>query len=91
MNYGYYSEWKKLIPKPDMIDYVVFKLDFHGGYAMKVIKDGFFTPIIGSDISIHIPTNEIRDALDWLKENGYKLHSNSIVQYQEEQKNANYK
>jgi hypothetical protein len=81
MTYGYYAMWKHLIPQADEIDCICFKLDFAGGYALKIIKDGFFVPVIGEDISIHIPTGEIRDALDFLKSNGYELHPHSVVKY----------
>lgn len=81
MDYGYYPAWKELIPKAWKIDYICFKLDFYGGYALKVMKDDYFVPIIGSDMSIQIPKGEIRDALDFLKENGYVLHEHSVVQY----------
>ena len=81
MDYGFYPAWKELIPKAEEIDYVAFKLDFYGGYALKVIKDDFFVPVIGSDISIQIPKNQIRDALDWLQSKGYALHEHSVVQY----------
>ena len=81
MRYGYYYKWKKSIPKSDEIDCVCFKLDFYGDYALKIIKDGFFIPVIDSDISIQIPRGEIRDALDFLKENGYVLHEHSVVKY----------
>ena len=49
--------------------------------ALKIMKDGWFVPVIGSDISIQIPRGEIRDALDFLKENGYVLHEHSVVKY----------
>lgn len=81
MSYGYYSEWKHLIPKATDVDCICFKLDFKGGYALKVIKDGWFVPVIGDDIGIHIPICEIRDALDWLQSNGYRLHEHSVVRY----------
>jgi hypothetical protein len=81
MYYGFYPSWKALIPRPNEIDFVCFKLDFYGGYALKIIKDDYFVPVIGSDISIQIPKNQIRDALDWLQANEYKLHEHSVVQY----------
>lgn len=81
MDYGYYPAWKMLIPKPNEIDFICFKLDFYGGYALKIIKDDFFVPVIDSDMAIQIPRGEIRDALDFLKENGYVLHEHSVVQY----------
>ena len=81
MSYGYYPAWKMLIPKPNEIDCVCFKLDFYGGYALKIIKDGFFVPVIDGDMAIQIPKNQIRDALDWLQSNGYDLHEHSVVQY----------
>ena len=81
MSYGYYGEWKHLIPKSYEIDYICFKLDFKGGYALKVIRDDYFVPVIGCDMSIQIPKNQIRDALDWLQSNGYRLHEHSVVQY----------
>lgn len=81
MDYGFYSAWKELIPKADEIDCVCFKLDFYGNYALKIMKDGWFVPVIGSDISIQIPRGEIRDALDFLESNGYVLHEHSVVQY----------
>ena len=81
MDYGYYSAWKMLIPKPNEIDFICFKLDFCNGYALKIIKNDYFVPVIGSDMSIQIPRGEIRDALDFLKENGYVLHEHSVVKY----------
>jgi hypothetical protein len=81
MSYGYYPAWKLLIPKPNEIDYICFKLDFYGAYALKVIKNDYFVPVIGSDISIQIPRGEIRDALDFLESNGYILHEHSVVKY----------
>ena len=81
MDYGYYPAWKMLIPKPNEIDFICFKLDFYGGYALKIIKDDFFVPVIDGDMAIQIPRGEIRDALDFLKENGYVLHEHSVVQY----------
>ena len=81
MSYGYYSEWKHLIPKATDVDCICFKLDFYGGYALKVIKDGWFVPVIGCEMSIQILKNQIRDALDWLQSNGYRLHEHSVVQY----------
>ena len=81
MNYGYYPAWKDLIPNAGEIDCVCFKLDFYGGYALKVIKDDFFVPVIDGEMAIQIPKNQIRDALDWLQANGYELHEHSVVQY----------
>lgn len=81
MNYGYYPAWKMLIPKPNEIDFICFKLDFCNGYALKIIKNDYFVPVIGSDMSIQILRGEIRDALDFLKENGYVLHEHSVVKY----------
>ena len=81
MGYSYYPAWKMLIPKPNEIDFICFKLDFCNGYALKIIKDDYFVPVIGSDMSIQIPKNQIRDALDWLQSNGYKLHPHSVVKY----------
>lgn len=81
MDYGFYPAWKELIPKAGEIDYICFKLDFYGGYALKVIKDDFFVPVIGGDMAIQIPRGEIREALDFLKENGYVLHEHSVVKY----------
>ena len=46
-----------------------------------MIKDDYFVPVIGEDMAIMIPTNQIADALDYLKENGYALHDHSVVKY----------
>lgn len=81
MDYGFYPAWKELIPKAEEIDCVCFKLDFNGNYALKMMKDGWFVPVIGSNISIQIPRGEIRDALDFLENNGYILHEHSVVKY----------
>ena len=81
MSYGYYRDWKSLIPKADEVDCICFKLDFYGGYALKAIKDDFFVPVIDGKMAIQIPKNQIRDALDWLHYNGYKLHPHSVVKY----------
>ena len=81
MNYGYYSNWKELIPEPDEIDCIAFKFDFYGGYAFKIIKDNFFVPVIGCDMAIQIPDYEIDDALMFLKSKGYRLHEHSVVKY----------
>ena len=81
MDYGFYPAWKELIPKAKEIDCVCFKLDFYSGYALKVIKDDYFVPVIGGEMAIQIPKNQIRDALDWLQSNGYKLHPHSVVKY----------
>ena len=81
MSYGYYSEWKQLIETATAVDCICFKLVFYGGYAIKVIRDGYFVPVIGCEMSIQIPKNQIRDALDWLQSNGYRLHEHSVVQY----------
>lgn len=79
--YVYYSQWKQLIPSSDEIDCVCFKFDFTGNYALKMIKDDYFVQVIGEDMAIMIPTNQIADALDYLKENGYALHDHSVVKY----------
>lgn len=81
MTYSYYYEWKKLIPKPNEIDCVTFKLDFTGGYAMKVIKDGYFVPIIDDDLAICIPKHHKRDAIDFLKKENYKCDEHSIIKW----------
>ena len=81
MDYGYYPAWKMLIPKPNEIDFICFKLDFCNGYALKIIKDDYFVPVISGEMAIQIPRGEIRDALDFLKENGYVLHEHSVVKY----------
>ena len=81
MGYSYYPAWKMLIPKPNEIDYICLKSDFYGNYALKIMKDGWFVPVIGSDISIQIPRGEIRDALDFLESNSYVLHEHSVVKY----------
>lgn len=79
--YGYYSNWKQLIPKNDEIDCVCFKFDFTGNYALKMIKEEYFVPVIGEEIAILIPKNQIADALDYLREKGYILHPHSVVKY----------
>lgn len=81
MSYGYYRDWKSLIPKAEEIDCICFKLDFYNGYALKAIKDDYFVPVIDGEMAIQIPKNKIRDALDFLENNGYKLHPHSVVKY----------
>ena len=81
MDYGFYPAWKELIPKAKEIDCVCFKLDFYGGYALKIIKNDYFIPVIDGEMAIQIPNNQIRDALDWLQSHGYKLHPHSVVKY----------
>ena len=79
--YGYYSNWKRLIPSSDEIDFVCFKFDFTGNYALKMIKDDFFIPVICEDMAIMIPVNQIADAVDYLRENGYAFHNHSVVKF----------
>lgn len=74
------QKWEKILPKAKDINYVIFKLSFRGGYALKIIKDEYFININGK-MSIEVSDNEINTLIEYLKENGYKCHEHSILKW----------
>lgn len=75
------QKWEKTLPKSSEVDYVVFKLSFMGGYALKMIKDDYFINING-EMAIEVSDNEeINTLIEYLSENGYKCHEHSIKKW----------
>lgn len=71
---------KKVLPKPKEVDYVHFKLSFYGGYALKIVIDGYNT-MIDNNYSIQINDYELKECLRFLKDNNYIIHKYSVINY----------
>ena len=71
---------KRVLPKQEEIDYVYFKWNFYGGYALKIVIDGYNTMINGK-YYIDISDSELKECLSFLKDNDYIIHKYSVVNY----------
>ncbi len=71
---------KRVLPKQEEIDYVHFKFNFYGGYALKIVIDGYNTMINGQ-YYIDISDSELKECLNYLKDNDYIIHKYSVVNY----------
>lgn len=71
---------KRVLPKSNEIDCIVFKFSFYGGYALKVVINNYYT-MIDNNYSIQIDNHELKECLTFLKDNNYIIHKHSVIKY----------